>query len=62
MTRAQVLLRAVRTAIANGCDRKLINVPAWASSYGVTQKQIRDTWEAEMTKLPPNSVEGSDGK
>lgn len=62
MTRAEVLLRAVRTAIRKGCDRKTISVPHWSKTYRVPQSQVRETWEAEMTKLPPNSIEGGDGK
>ena len=58
MTRQQVLNKAVRTAIANKCDRKSIDVPAWAETYRVSQKQVRETWEAELTKLDPNSGVG----
>ena len=60
MTRVQVLTKAVRTAIAARTDRKAIDVPAWATTYSVTQKQVREVWEAELTKLAPNSgiVEG----
>jgi hypothetical protein len=60
MTRADVLKTAVRCAIRNGCDRKLINVPAWASSYGVTMKAVRDAWEAELTKAAPSFEAGSE--
>ena len=62
MTRLQTLTRAVRCAIANGCDRKLINVPAWASSYNVSQRQVRETWEAELTKIAPGCDIGGEGK
>jgi hypothetical protein len=61
MTRLQILTRAVRTAIAHGCQRSAICVPAWANSYRVSAKQVREVWEAELTKLPPNSNE-VDGK
>ena len=54
MTRLQVLHRAVRAAIANKCDRKAIIVPKWAETYCVSQKAVRDAWEAELTKLEPN--------
>jgi hypothetical protein len=62
MTRAQVLIHAVRCAIKNGCDRKAINVAAWASTYKVPAKTVREVWEAEMTKVPPSFENGSEGK
>jgi hypothetical protein len=60
MTRAEILRRAVQTAIARGCQRKTISVPAWAQTYGVTQKQVRETWEFELTKETNSNV--SEGK
>ena len=62
MTRLQVLHQAVRTAIAKGCDRKAISVPRWAETYCVTQKTVRDAWESELSKLPPNASQIVEGK
>jgi hypothetical protein len=62
MTRLQVLQGAVRCAIAHKTDRKSISVPKWAETYGVTQKLVRDTWEAELTKIEPNTREVGEGK
>jgi hypothetical protein len=61
MTRAETLRQAVKAAIRNGCPRSEIAVPAWALSYGVSQKLVRETWEAELTKVT-NSNDCGEGK
>jgi hypothetical protein len=62
MTRAEVLRRAVRAAIASKtCPRTIISVPDWATTYGVTQKAVRETWEDELTKQT-NARECGEGK
>jgi hypothetical protein len=62
MTRLDTLRTAVRTAIRNHCPRSEISVPHWARSFGVTMKQVREIWEAELTKVPPSYEGGPEGK
>lgn len=62
MSRIDVLRTAVRAAIRNKCPRSAISVPAWASTYSVSQKLVREIWEAEMTKIPPGTDMGGEGK
>jgi hypothetical protein len=61
MTKLQTLTHAVRAAIKNGCPRSAISVPMWALSYSVSQKQVREVWEAELTKAT-NSNQMAEGK
>ena len=59
------LAGAMRTFIANGCDRSAMSVPAWATTYGVEPDQIRAAWEAAMTehsRKPQNVYGEGDGK
>lgn len=56
------LTNAVRTAIANKCARSRINVTAWAATFSTSAKHVREVWEAELTKLAPNSNYGGEGK
>ena len=62
MKRADWLLAAVKTAIAKGTPRSTICVPAWAATYGVTQKAVREAWESALTNIPPNSDYAGEGK
>jgi hypothetical protein len=61
MSKLQILRNAVQTAIKNGCPRSAISVPAWALSYSVSQKHVREVWEAELTKAT-NSNQMAEGK
>lgn len=60
MSRADILLRAVKLALRNNVDRKRISVPHWALTYGVSQKLVRETWADELTKQTNNQPMGTD--
>jgi hypothetical protein len=62
MSRIDTLRTAVRCAIRNHCPRGDISVPQWAKSFGVTMKQVREVWEAELTKVPPSFEGGCESK
>jgi hypothetical protein len=58
----ECLEQAIRTAIHSGTVLSEVRFDLWAQSYETTPSRVEEMWARCLTRVPPNSIEGVEGK